>query len=68
MTAHGARHVTQWTQAEKDRLTELWNAGASETALKTTLKRPWKSIDNMRKKLGLPARHDWVQWRPLRRA
>lgn len=54
-----------WTDADKSRLTELWNAGASEQAICATLKRSQSAVQTMRSALRLPPRNPWVQRRGL---
>jgi hypothetical protein len=54
-----------WSEADKTRLKELWNAGASALAIRTTLGRTQSAIERMRDDLGLPARNEWVTRRGL---
>jgi hypothetical protein len=55
-----------WTDADKARFAELWNAGVSDLAIRNTLKRSQAAIERMRMTLGLPARGGWVRRRGLK--
>ncbi len=67
MSYRVTRPARKWTDADKGRLVELWNAGATETAIQATLNRSLTAIQMMRRDLGLPSRNPWVQRRGLAR-
>ncbi len=60
-----SRSKRTWSDADKARLTELWNAGASEVAIQATLNRSLAAIEMVRRDLGLASRNPWVQRRRL---